>query len=135
MKIVLGFIGSNQMWCPLEIPEILSAGWVVIKNGLERPAGDYYASENGQWLPGPSPIVIEQMKANAIEKQKSLMTQASNMIGALSDEIEAMEDSGNDVPEKLHSDLKDWKQYRVDLKNVDTSTVLGVVYPVMPDVA
>lgn len=41
------------------------------------------------------------------------MSHASDMIGALSDEIEELEDSDDVVPDKFRADLKAWKQYRV----------------------
>ena len=55
------------------------------------------------------------------------------MIGALSDEIEGLEDSNSDVPDKLRADLKAWKQYRVKVKNIDVSLTPDIEWPVSPD--
>ncbi|WP_261373596.1 hypothetical protein [Yersinia rohdei] len=40
------------------------------------------------------------------------MSHSTDMIGALSDEIEGLEDNDDNAPEKLRTDLKAWKQYR-----------------------
>ena len=61
------------------------------------------------------------------------MSHASDMIGAIADEIEGLEDSEEDVPVKLRSDLKAWKQYRVVVKNVDVSLAPNIEWPVSPD--
>ncbi|WP_404976023.1 tail fiber assembly protein [Yersinia intermedia] len=107
-------------------------GWVVMING-ERPSDDHHAGENGEWLVGPSPQVLQQMVIEARENQTTILSQASDMIGALSDEIEGLEDGGDDVPDKLRADLKAWKQYRVKVKNVDVSTAPNIEWPVSPD--
>ncbi|HHH0388132.1 TPA: tail fiber assembly protein [Yersinia enterocolitica] len=125
MKIVLGFIGSSQMWCPLEMPEPLPDGWVVIKNGEERPADDSYASEDGKWLAGPSPeqraVFIAQAKAD----KSKLISDASNKIETLKDRI----DSGQDKA----AELKLWKAYRIALDDVDASTAPDIEWPVAPE--
>ncbi|EKN3488820.1 tail fiber assembly protein, partial [Yersinia enterocolitica] len=58
---------------------------------------------------------------------------ASDMIGAIADEIEGLEEAEEDVPDKLRSDLKAWKQYRVKVKNVDASLTPDIEWPVSPD--
>ncbi|MFW5389278.1 tail fiber assembly protein [Yersinia sp. 2542 StPb PI] len=63
----------------------------------------------------------------------SLMSHASDMIGALSDEIEELEDSDDVVPDKFRADLKAWKQYRVKVKNIDVSLVPDIEWPESPD--
>ncbi|CNC24297.1 putative phage tail fiber assembly protein [Yersinia frederiksenii] len=55
------------------------------------------------------------------------------MIGALSDEIETFEDNDDDVPEKLRTDLKAWKQYRVAVKNIDVSFAPDIEWPPQPE--
>ncbi|CNJ27302.1 putative phage tail fiber assembly protein [Yersinia rohdei] len=40
------------------------------------------------------------------------MSHPTDMIGALSDEIEGLEDKDDNAPAKLRTDLKAWKQYR-----------------------
>ncbi|WET17164.1 tail fiber assembly protein [Yersinia intermedia] len=62
-----------------------------------------------------------------------MLSQASDMIGALSDEIEGLEDSNSDVLDKLRADLKAWKQYRVKVKNIDVSLTPDIEWPVSPD--
>ncbi|EOZ3196067.1 phage tail protein, partial [Yersinia enterocolitica] len=91
-----GIIGDSQEWT---IPEELfsdTTGWILM-NG-PRPDPTYYANENGEWLVGPSPQVQQQMVIEATQKQMTLMSHASNMIDALSDEIEGLEEGGDDVP-------------------------------------
>ncbi|MGM7769526.1 tail fiber assembly protein [Yersinia enterocolitica] len=55
------------------------------------------------------------------------------MIGAIADEIEGLVDSEEDVPDKLRSDLKAWKQYRVAVKNVDVSLAPDIEWSVAPE--
>ncbi|EEP95937.1 Tail fiber assembly protein [Yersinia aldovae ATCC 35236] len=83
-----------------------------------RPDPTYYAGENGEWLAGPSPQVLQQMVIEARENQTTILSQASDMIGALLDKVEGLEDGGDDVPDKLRADLKAWKQYRVKVKTL-----------------
>lgn len=101
-------------------------------------------NETGEWTEGrwvemgsPSPEEIEGVRelliAAANAEKASLMFHASDMIGAISDEIEGLEDSEKDVPDKLRSDLKAWKQYRVAVKNVDVSLAPNIEWPVSPD--
>lgn len=93
----------------------------------------------GRWVetsgPSPEDIEIERelLIAAANLKKSSLMSQASDMIGALSDEIEGLEDGGDDVPDKLRTDLKAWKQYRVKVKNIDVSFTPDIEWPVAPE--
>ncbi|WP_390899270.1 tail fiber assembly protein [Yersinia mollaretii] len=58
------------------------------------------------------------------------MSHASDMNGALSDEIEGLEDNNDAVPDKLRTDLKAWKQYRVKVKNVDVSLTSDIEWPI-----
>ncbi|CFB70233.1 TPA: tail fiber assembly protein [Yersinia enterocolitica] len=94
---------------------------------------------DGRWVEmgGPSPEDIEILKesliASANLEKASLMSHASDMIGAIADEIEGLEDSEEDVPVKLRSDLKAWKQYRVVVKNVDVSLAPDIEWPNQPE--
>lgn len=94
---------------------------------------------NGNWIEtgGPSIENIEHAKAlliTAATAEKSvLMSHASNMIDALSDEIEVLEEGGDDVSDKLRSDLKAWKQYRVKVKNINVSLSPNIEWPVVPE--
>ncbi|CNE44149.1 tail fiber assembly protein [Yersinia intermedia] len=93
----------------------------------------------GAWVEtsGPSLEDIEKERelliAAANIKKSSLMSQASDMIGALSDEIEGLEGSNDDVPDKLRTDLKAWKQYRVKVKNIDVSLTPDIEWPTAPE--
>ncbi|EMS7100167.1 TPA: tail fiber assembly protein, partial [Yersinia enterocolitica] len=77
--------------------------------------------------------VVEQMIIEATQKKIAILSHASDMIGAISDEIEGLEDSSSAVPDKLRADLKAWKQYRVAVKNVDVSLAPNIEWPVSPD--
>ncbi|EKN4017429.1 tail fiber assembly protein, partial [Yersinia enterocolitica] len=98
-----------------------------------RPDPTYYASENGEWLIGPAPQIVQQMLVEATQKQKDMLSHASDMIGAITDEIEGLVDSEEDVPDKLRSDLKAWKQYRVAVKNADVSLAPDIGWPTAPE--
>ena len=93
----------------------------------------------GTWVEtsGPSPEDIaserESLIAAANTEKTYLMSHASDMIAAISDEIEILEDSDNAVPNKLRSDLKAWKQYRIALKNIDVSAAPDIEWPVAPE--
>ncbi|EKN4836774.1 tail fiber assembly protein [Yersinia enterocolitica] len=93
----------------------------------------------GDWVEtgGPSPEDVEILKelliASANAEKASLMSHASDMIGAIADEIEGLVDSEEDVPDKLRSDLKAWNQYRVAVKNVDVSLAPDIEWPVAPE--
>ncbi|WP_145586677.1 tail fiber assembly protein [Yersinia kristensenii] len=93
----------------------------------------------GDWVEtsGPTTADIEHAKAFHIAaantEKSTLMSHASNMIDALSDEIEGLEEGGDDVPDKLCSDLKAWKQYRVKVKNINVSLAPDVEWPVSPE--
>ncbi|OWF79243.1 phage tail protein [Yersinia kristensenii] len=99
--------------------------------------GEWYG---GKWVEtgGPTAADIEHAKAfhiAAANTEKSvLMSHASNMIDALSDEIEGLEEGGDDVSDKLRSDLKAWKQYRVKVKNINVSLSPDIEWPVSPEV-
>ncbi|EKN6254893.1 tail fiber assembly protein, partial [Yersinia enterocolitica] len=86
-----------------------------------------------EWLPGPAPRVLQQMIIEATQKQTAILSHASDMIGAIADEIEELVDSEKDVSDKLRADLKAWKQYRVVVKNVDVSLAPNIEWPVSPD--
>lgn len=124
------------------------------KNWTKNLVGDgYYKAqyqnakqdiETGEWLDGnwvetggPTAADIEHAKAfhiAAANTEKSvLMSHASNTIDALSDEIEALEEGGDDVSVQLRSDLKAWKQYRVKVKNINVSLAPDVEWPVAPE--
>ncbi|MGE4823095.1 tail fiber assembly protein [Yersinia enterocolitica] len=125
-----GIIGDSQEWT---IPEELfsdTTGWTLM-NG-PRPDPTYYASENGEWLIGPAPQIVQQMLVEATQKQKDMLSHASDMIGAITDEIEGLEEAEEDVSDKLRADLKAWKQYRVVVKNIDVSLASNIEWPVTP---
>ncbi|EPB7297278.1 TPA: tail fiber assembly protein [Yersinia enterocolitica] len=126
-----GIIGDSQEWT---IPEELfsdTTGWTLM-NG-PRPEPTYYASENGEWLIGPAPQIVQQMLVEATQKQKDMLSHASDMIGAITDEIEGLEEAEEDVPDKLRADLKAWKQYRVKVKNIDASLTPDIEWPTVPE--
>lgn len=96
--------------------------------------------ETGEWLDGnwvetggPTAADIEHAKAFHIAaantEKSTLMSHASNMIDALLDEID---DTGNDDPQKLLTDLKAWRQYRIAVKNINVSLVPNVEWPEFP---
>ncbi|EOB3112381.1 tail fiber assembly protein, partial [Yersinia enterocolitica] len=109
-------------------PFVLPDSYVIMSG--PRPDPTYYASENGEWLIGPAPQIVQQMLVEATQKQKDMLSHASDMIGAITDEIEGLEDAEEDVPDKLRADLKAWKQYRVVVKNVDVSLAPDIEWPV-----
>ncbi|EMJ3153934.1 TPA: tail fiber assembly protein [Yersinia enterocolitica] len=112
-------------------PFVLPDSYVIMSG--PRPDPTYYADENGEWLPGPAPQVVKQMIIEATQKQTAILSHASDMIGAITDEIEGLEDSEEDVPENLRSDLKAWKQYRVKVKNIDASFTPDIEWPTQPE--
>ncbi|EKN3723226.1 TPA: tail fiber assembly protein [Yersinia enterocolitica] len=112
-------------------PFVLPDSYVIMSG--PRPDPTYYADENGEWLPGPAPQIVQQMLIEATQKQKDMLSHASDMIGAITDEIEGLEDAEEDVPDKLRADLKAWKQYRVVVKNVDVSLAPDIEWPVAPE--
>ncbi|CQD35999.1 putative phage tail fiber assembly protein [Yersinia mollaretii] len=72
------------------------------------------------------------MMTEATQKQTAILSYASDMIGAIADEIEGLEDNDDVVPDKLRTDLKVWKQYRVKVKNVDVSLAPDIEWSVAP---
>ncbi|EKN6013037.1 phage tail protein, partial [Yersinia enterocolitica] len=46
---------------------------------------------------------------------------------------EGLVDSEEDVPDKLRSDLKAWKQYRIAVKNADVSLAPDIGWPTAPE--
>ncbi|WP_145558939.1 tail fiber assembly protein [Yersinia mollaretii] len=92
----------------------------------------------GKWVEtsGPSPEDIKSARelliVAATSEKTALMSHASDMIGTITDEIEGLEDSDDIVPDKLRTDLKAWKQYRVKVKNVDVSLAPDITWPTTP---
>ncbi|HEN3468664.1 TPA: tail fiber assembly protein [Yersinia enterocolitica] len=107
------------------------------QGGIKDPATGEWTGGHWVEISGPSLEDIENARESLIAianaGRSSLMSQASDMIGALSDEIEGLEDSNSDVPDKLRADLKAWKQYRVKVKNIDVSLVPDIEWPVAPE--
>ncbi|MGM7903126.1 tail fiber assembly protein [Yersinia enterocolitica] len=107
------------------------------QNGSRNPETGEWTG--GKWVEtsGPSTEDIESVKESLIAAANTektyLMSHASDMIAAISDEIEILEDSDNAVPNKLRSDLKAWKQYRIALKNIDVSAAPDIEWPVAPE--
>lgn len=127
-----------------DLPEIWTSD--LLGNGYYKAQyqGAVKNNETGEWTAGkwvetsgPSPEDIEKAKESLIAaanvEKTSLMSHASDMIGALSDEIEGLEDNDDAVPDKLRTDLKAWKQYRVKVKNVDVSLTPDIEWPVVPE--
>ncbi|WP_174634440.1 tail fiber assembly protein [Yersinia thracica] len=107
------------------------------QNGSRNPETGEWTG--GKWVEtsGPSAEDIESVKESLIAAANTektyLMSHASDMIAAISDEIEILEDSDNAVPNKLRSDLKAWKQYRIALKNIDVSAAPDIEWTVAPE--
>ncbi|EOF8196386.1 tail fiber assembly protein [Yersinia enterocolitica] len=123
MSNVMGEIGHSSQSIVINLPEKTPDGWVLMKDG-ERPGIDFYASEKGEWLSGPSPsqkaVFISQAK---IDKSK-LMSDASDKIETLKDRIEAGQDKT--------AELKLWKSYRIALDDVDVNTAPDIIWPTAP---
>ena len=49
--------------------------------------------------------------------------------------MDQINDRSVDVPEKLRTDLKAWKQYRVAVKNIDVSLAPDIKWPASPETA
>lgn len=107
------------------------------QGGIKDPATGEWTGGHWVEISGPSLEDIENARESLIAianaGRSSLMSQASDMIGALSDEIEGLEDSNSDVPDKLRADLKAWKQYRVKVKNIDVSLTPDIEWPAAPE--
>ncbi|HEN3580497.1 TPA: tail fiber assembly protein [Yersinia enterocolitica] len=107
------------------------------QNGSRDPETGEWTG--GTWVEtsGPSPEDIENARESLIAianaEKSSLMSHASNVIDAIIDEIEGLEDSDDVVPDKLRTDLKAWKQYRVKVKNIDVSLVPDIEWPTAPE--
>lgn len=103
---------------------------------INKETGEF---TSGSWVEtsGPSAEDIENERgllvAIASSEKVTLMSNATDMIGALSDEIEGLEDNDDDVPDKLRTDLKAWKQYRVAVKNIDVSFAPDIEWPASPE--
>lgn len=126
-----------------DLPEFWTSD--LVGNGYYKAQyqGATKNNETGEWAGGeweetggPSPedikILKESLIVSANLEKATLMSHASDMIGAITDEIEGLEDSEEDVPVKLCADLKAWKQYRVAVKNVDVSLTPNIEWPVSP---
>lgn len=127
-----------------DLPEFWTSG--LVGNGyykaqyqnatINNETGEF---TDGEWVEtgGPSLEDIENARelliATANAERASIMAHASDMIGAISDEIEGLEESEEDVPVKLRSDLKAWKQYRVKVKNIDASLTPDIEWPTVPE--
>ncbi|EPV3120065.1 tail fiber assembly protein [Yersinia enterocolitica] len=107
------------------------------QNGSRDPETGEWTG--GTWVEtsGPSPEDIENARESLIAianaEKSSLMSHASNVIDAIIDEIEGLEGSDDVVPDKLRTDLKAWKQYRVKVKNIDASLTPDIEWPVAPE--
>ncbi|WP_145601701.1 tail fiber assembly protein [Yersinia frederiksenii] len=130
--VIYGKVGESLMetW-PDDMSPAPQDGYIQMKS--ERPGNDYYATESGEWLKGPSPAALQLIITEAATEKSALLSHASDMIGALSDEIEGLENNDDDVPEKLRNDLKAWKQYRVMVKNIDVSLAPDIEWPAAPE--
>lgn len=124
MDIVLGFIGSNGMWLPLERPDPIPDGWAVMVDG-ERPNDECYANSSGKWVMGLSPDQKEEAIKSAEQTKTILISVASNKISTLKDRIEAGQDRD--------AELKLWKAYRIALDDIDTSLAPDIEWPVVPE--
>ncbi|CNH63438.1 tail assembly chaperone gp38 [Yersinia intermedia] len=124
MSIVLGFIGTNGMWLPLELPNPIPDGWVVMVDG-ERPNDKCYANSAGKWVMGLSPDQKEEAIKSAEQTKTILISVASNKISTLKDRIEAGQDRD--------AELKLWKAYRIALDDIDTSLAPDIEWPVSPE--
>ncbi|WP_145594145.1 tail fiber assembly protein [Yersinia aleksiciae] len=107
------------------------------QNGSRDPETGEWTG--GKWVEtsGPSAEDIESVKESLIAiadfEKASLMSHASDMIGAIADEIEGLEDSDDAVPDTLRTDLKAWKQYRVKVKNIDVSLAPNIEWTPSPE--
>ncbi len=130
--IIYGKVGESLMetW-PDDMNPTPQDGYIQMKS--ERPDNDYYATESGEWLKGPSPAALQLLIAEVAAEKSVLLSHASDMIGALLDEIEGLEDNDDNVLEKLRTDLKAWKQYRVAVKNIDVSFAPDIEWPLSPE--
>ncbi|HFG0615254.1 TPA: tail fiber assembly protein [Yersinia enterocolitica] len=118
-----GIVGDSQEWT---IPDELfsdTTGWVLM-NG-PRPDPSFYASNNGEWLQGPSPVVKAAAITQAKLDKSKLISDASDKIETLKDRIEAGQDKA--------AELKLWKSYRIALDDVDVSSAPDIEWPVSPD--
>ncbi|MEQ9721289.1 tail fiber assembly protein [Yersinia alsatica] len=89
-----------------------------------RPSPSYYASEHGEWLPGPSPVLKQHMVTEAIAEQVMLVREASNKIETLKDRI----DAGQERTEELNT----WKAYRIALDDIDINKAPDIEWPNRP---
>lgn len=73
------------------------------------------------------PVTKEQMTAEAEAKKQTLIAEAATAIAPLQDAVDLdMATSEEDAR------LKEWKEYRVMLTRVDTSSVPDITWPVKP---
>lgn len=73
------------------------------------------------------PVTKEQLTAEAEAKKQALIAEAATAIAPLQDAVDLdMATSEEDAK------LKEWKEYRVMLTRVDTSTAPDIIWPVKP---
>lgn len=141
----LNILDSNGFYAGDYVEGVMSDNWTstLVGNGYYKAQyqGAAKNGETGEWAggtwvetSGPSLEDIENARESLITianaEKSSLMSHASNVIDAIIDEIEGFEDSGDVVPDKLRTDLKVWKQYRVKVKNIDTSLAPDIEWPI-----
>lgn len=104
----------------------LPDGYVIMSGS--RPSPDYYASDDGDWIPGPSPAQREILISKANSLKVALIAEASGNIATIQDEIEFDGDDGS-----LAALVILWKKYRIEVRNVDTSTAPNIDWPIKPE--
>ncbi|MGE4773614.1 tail fiber assembly protein [Yersinia enterocolitica] len=145
----LNILDSHGFYAGDYVEGVMSDNWTstLVGNGYYKAQyqGAVKNGETGEWTggtwvetSGPSLEDIENARESLIAianaEKSSLMSHASNMIDAIIDEIEELEDSNAAVPDKLRSDLKAWKQYRVKVKNIDVSLAPDIEWPIGKDI-
>lgn len=94
------------------------------------PTGKILGSKKGRpmWVDAPAPTK-EELIYQAESRKQMLIAEATVVIAPLQDAV----DLGMVTPEE-ESALKEWKEYRVLLNRVDTSTAPDIIWPVKPEV-
>ncbi|WP_145517447.1 tail fiber assembly protein [Yersinia mollaretii] len=93
----------------------------------------------GKWVEtgGPSPDDLERARVSLMvatrHEKAARLSYASDMIGALSDEITGLAESSDTLPDRLRTDLTAWQQYRIKVKNIDISIASDIVWPASPE--
>lgn len=90
------------------------------------PDGQYQKWNGTEWVPDDEAEKAAQLR-EADNKKKSLMRTANDTIAPLQDAV----DLGMATPEEEAS-LLEWKEYRVELNRVDTSTAPDIEWPEVP---